>query len=86
MKEIDYKINVYNITLIYLESDKESTKEDEGQENEDESTSNESESEESDNEVGEQESQTQSDNEADIGLKSLLEDISMEKSAVDKVK
>ncbi|XP_053987837.1 helicase domino isoform X5 [Hylaeus volcanicus] len=66
------------------ESDKESIKEEEGQENDEESSSNESESEESDNDVGEQESQTQSDNEADIGLKSLLEDISMEKSSVDK--
>ncbi|CAK9821897.1 Helicase ssl-1 [Anthophora retusa] len=65
------------------ESDKESTKE-EGQENDEESTSNETESEESDNEVGEVESQTQSDNEADIGLKSLLEDVSMEKSSDDK--
>ncbi|XP_061928552.1 helicase domino isoform X4 [Apis cerana] len=63
------------------ESDKESTKQ---EENEEESTSNESESEESDNEVGEEESQTQTDNETDIGLKSLLEDISMEKSSDDK--
>ncbi|XP_043258591.1 helicase domino isoform X2 [Colletes gigas] len=65
------------------ESDKESVKED-GQENDEESTSNESESEESDNEIGEEESQTQSDNEAGVGLKSLLEDISMEKSSADK--
>ncbi|XP_017885705.1 helicase domino isoform X2 [Ceratina calcarata] len=63
--------------------DKESAKEEEGQENDEESTDDESESEESDNEV-EDESQTQSDNEADIGLKSLLEDISMEKSTDDK--
>ncbi|XP_033327854.2 domino helicase isoform X2 [Megalopta genalis] len=62
------------------DSDKESTKEEEGQENDEESISSENESEESDNEVGERESQTQSDNETDIGLKSLLEDISMEKS------
>ncbi|XP_076232641.1 domino helicase isoform X2 [Calliopsis andreniformis] len=66
------------------ESDKESTKAEEGQENDEESTSNESESEESENEVGEQESQTQSDNETDVGLKSLLEDISMEKSSDNK--
>lgn len=72
--------------FIFSESDKESTKAEEGQENDEESTSNESESEESENEVGEQESQTQSDNEADIGLKSLLEDISMEKSSDVKVK
>ncbi|XP_050472757.1 helicase domino isoform X2 [Bombus huntii] len=65
------------------ESDKESIKE-EAQENDEESTSNESESEESDNEVDEEESQTQTDNEADIGLKSLLEDVSMEKSSNDK--
>nr|XP_012145615.1 PREDICTED: helicase domino isoform X2 [Megachile rotundata] len=66
------------------ESDKESIKEEESQENEEESTSNESESEESDNEIGEPESRMQSDHEADIGLKSLLEDISMEKSSSDK--
>ncbi|XP_015431567.1 PREDICTED: helicase domino [Dufourea novaeangliae] len=66
------------------ESDKESTKEEEGQENDEECTSSENESEESSNEVGEQESQTQSDNEADVGLKSLLEDISIEKSTTDK--
>lgn len=71
---------------MYLESDKESTKEDEGQENDEDSTSNESESEESDNEVGEEESQAHSDNETDIGLKSLLEDISMEKSTDNKVR
>ncbi|XP_078045774.1 domino helicase isoform X3 [Augochlora pura] len=62
------------------DTDKESTKEEEGQENDEESISSENESEESDNEVGERESQTQSDNETDVGLKSLLEDISMEKS------
>ncbi|XP_076228316.1 domino helicase isoform X2 [Nomia melanderi] len=66
------------------DSDKESTKEEEGQENDEESISSENESEESDNEVGEQESQAQSDNEADVGLKSLLEDISMEKSTDEK--
>ncbi|XP_076286564.1 domino helicase isoform X6 [Lasioglossum baleicum] len=66
------------------DSDKESTKEEEGQENDEESISSENESEESDNEVGEQESQTQSDNDADVGLKSLLEDISMEKSTDEK--
>ncbi|XP_076654085.1 domino helicase isoform X2 [Halictus rubicundus] len=66
------------------DSDKESTKEEEGQENDEESISSENESEESDNEVGEQESQTQSDNDADVGLKSLLEDISMEKSVDEK--
>ncbi|KAK9301725.1 hypothetical protein QLX08_006019 [Tetragonisca angustula] len=66
------------------ESDKESIKEEENQENDEEFTSNESESEESDNEIGEEESQTQTDNETDIGLKSLLEDVSMEKSSDDK--
>ncbi|XP_076755404.1 domino helicase isoform X7 [Xylocopa sonorina] len=66
------------------ESDKESIKEEEGQENDEESTSNESESEESDNEIGQMKSQTQTDNEAEVGLKSLLEDITMEKSSDDK--
>lgn len=77
--------NTYIHVFICVESDKESIKE-EAQENDEESTSNESESEESDNEVDEEESQTQTDNEADIGLKSLLEDVSMEKSSNDKVR
>ena len=72
--------------FICVESDKESIKEEENQENDEEFTSNESESEESDNEIGEEESQTQTDNETDIGLKSLLEDVSMEKSSDDKVR
>ena len=72
--------------FICAESDKESIKEEENQENDEEFTSNESESEESDNEIGEEESQTQTDNETDIGLKSLLEDVSMEKSSDDKVR
>ncbi|KAG7202049.1 hypothetical protein KM043_004730 [Ampulex compressa] len=64
------------------DSDKESSKEEDGQENkEDMSTSSESENEETDNEIAEQESRTQSDAETDIGLKSLLEDLSMDKSS-----
>lgn len=67
-------------------TDKENSDKETARENEEQSSSSESECEESDNESGDEAAQTQSDaEEADVGLRSLLEDPSGEQQSENKV-
>lgn len=67
-------------------TDKESSDKEVTRENEEQSSSSETESEESDDESGDEAAQTQSDTEeADVGLRSLLEDPSGEQQSENKV-
>lgn len=73
---------IINCCDLLTETSKESVKDDEEEKDVVESDV-ESESE---DETKDEDSQTQSDDEANFGLKSLLEDLSVEKSSDDKVK